>query len=105
MEYSSVKDFMKSIAAEPGIERASKRDVMARVERYLNVNNLDSLSKAYYASKGARAKAKAPFQLVKLKKDNARELAVSYEVKSKWMGNISFLMDYNYAVKLGQENN
>ena len=102
LEYNSVKGLMENIAAEPGIERASKREVLARVERYLNVNNLDSLSKAHYASKKSGSKVDAPFRLVKLKRDNARELAVNYEVKSPWMGNLSFLMDYNYAVTLGQ---
>lgn len=95
LEYNSVRSLMNSIASEPGIERASKREIMAKVDRYLNVNSMDSLS--------GTAGAENPFTIVKLKKTNQRELAVQYEVRKSWMGNLSFLMDYKYQVPLGKQ--
>lgn len=95
LEYNSVRSLMNSIASEPGIERASKREIMAKVDRYLNVNSMDSLS--------GKVGEENPFTIVKLKKTNQRELAVQYEVRKSWMGNLSFLMDYKYQVPLGKQ--
>ena len=100
LEHHSVKSFMNSIAAEPGIEKKNKREIMASIERYLNINSMESLSKAHYEAKLGKDK---PFQVVKLKKGNKRELAVQYEVKKSWLGNVSFLMDYKYSVELGKQ--
>jgi len=95
LEYNSVRSLMNSIASEPGIERASKREIMAKVDRYLNVNSMDSLS--------GKVGEENPFTIVKLKKTNQRELVVQYEVRKSWMGNLSFLMDYKYQVPLGKQ--
>ena len=103
LEYSSVKSLMDGIATEPGIEKKNKREIMARVERYLNVNSLESLSKVYYEGKSGKPGTKRPFEVVKLKKSNKRELSVQYEVKKSWLGNVSFLMDYKYSVELGKQ--
>lgn len=103
LEYNSVRSLMNSIASEPGIERANKREIMAKVERYLNVNSMDSLSEAFYAGKSGNPGTENPFKIVKLKKSNQRELAVQYEVRTQWMGNLSFLMDYKYQVPLGKQ--
>jgi hypothetical protein len=100
IEYHSVKSFMNGIASEPGVEKKNKREIMASIERYLNINGMEGLSKAYYAGKSSKDN---PFKVVKLKKSNKRELAVQYEVKKSWLGNISFLMDYEYSVELGKQ--
>lgn len=102
LEFHSVKSLMDGIAAEPGIEKRNKREIMARVEKYLNVNSLESLSKVYYNGKSGKPGTKKPFSVVKLKKSNKRELAVQYESVKPWLGNISFLMDYKYSVELGK---
>lgn len=101
LEFNSVKSLMNNVAAEPGIENKNKREIMASLNRYLNINNLDSLSKAY--SKDGTAAKKSPFTVVKLKKSNRRELAVEYEAKISWLGNLSFLMDNKYSVELGKQ--
>ena len=103
LEFHSVKSFMNNMAAEPGAEKKNKRELMAEVERYLNINSLDNLSKAYYEGKSGKAGKKPPFSVVKLKKSNKRELAVQYEAKISWLGNLSFLMDNSYSVELGKQ--
>ena len=103
VEYNSVKSFMDGIAAEPGIERQNKREILSRVERYLNINGMESLSQVYYEGKTGKGGAKNPFSVVKLRKSNKRELMVEYEVKKPWLGNLSFLMNYKYSVELGKQ--
>lgn len=103
IEYSSVKSFMNNIASEPKIKTRNKREIMRRVEKYLNVNSMDGLSKAYYGSKSANSKIEMPFKLIKLKKGNKRQLTVNYKVEAPWLANIAFLMDYEYQVELGKE--
>jgi len=103
LEYNSVKSFMNNIAAEPGIKTKNNREVMSRVEKYLNINSMDGLSKAYYGSKAPNSNIEKPFKLIKLKKGNKRQLAVNYKVEAPWLANIAFLMDYEYQVELGEE--
>ncbi|PWQ98959.1 DUF4845 domain-containing protein [Leucothrix arctica] len=98
LEFNSVRSLMNNIAADAGSEKANRRELMAKVEKHLNINNLADLEKAYYSSKGSKDN---PFQIVKLKKSNKRELTVEYEVKKTWLGNLSFLIDHKYAVELG----
>ncbi|PID46896.1 MAG: hypothetical protein CSB47_01570 [Proteobacteria bacterium] len=104
LEYYSVRSFMNGIAAEHGIENKNRREIMAKVERYLNVNGMDGLSKAYYEGRRGQSGKKQPFNIVKLKKGNKRELTVEYEVVKPWLGNISFLLSHKYAVELGTPN-
>ena len=98
LEYNSVRTLMNNIAADAGSEKANRRELMAKVEKHLNINNLADLEKAYYSSKGSKDN---PFQIVKLKKSNKRELTVEYKVEKPWLGNVSFLIDHKYAVELG----
>jgi hypothetical protein len=101
LEYNSVRSLMDTIAVEPGVEKANRRELMAKVEKHLNINNLADLEKAYYGSKGSKDN---PFQIVKLKKSNKRELTVEYQVQKSWLGNVSFLIDHKYVVELGSGN-
>lgn len=98
LEYNSVRSLMDGIAAEPGAERAGRRELMAKVEKHLNINALAELEEVYYGSKGVKDN---PFQIVKLKKSNKRKLTVEYQAKKSWLGNVSFLIDHKYAVELG----
>jgi hypothetical protein len=98
LEYNSVRTLMNKVASDAGAEKANKRELMAKVEKHLNINNLADLEKAYYAAKGGKNN---PFQIVKLKKGNKRELTVEYKVEKSWLGNVSFLIDHKYAVELG----
>ena len=103
LEFNSVKSFMNSIASEPGIKTKNKREIMSRIEKYLNINSMEGLSKAYYGSRSGNSGIEKPFKLVKLKKGNKRQLAVNYKVEAPWLGNLAFLMDYEYQVELGKE--
>ena len=103
MEFNSVKSFMNAIAAEDGVKTWNKREIMTKVEKYLNVNSMDGLSKAHYGSKQNGSRIEKPFKLVKLKKGNKRQLSVNYKVEAPWLGNLAFLMDYKYQVELGKE--
>ena len=51
LEHNSVRSFMNGIASEPGIKTKNKREIMSRVEKYLNINSMEGISKAYYGSK------------------------------------------------------
>jgi len=103
LEFNSVKSFMNGIASEPGIQTKNKREIMSRVEKYLNVNSMEGLSKAYYGGRSGKPGVEQPFKIVKLKKNNKRQLAVNYKVEAPWLGNLAFLMDYEYQVELGKE--
>jgi len=103
LEYNSVKNFMNSIAAEPGIKKRNKREIMARIEKYLNLNSMKSLEEAYYGSRNGKPGVEKPFKVIKLKKGNKRQLTVNYKVKAPWLANIAFLMDYEYQVELGKD--
>jgi Tfp pilus assembly major pilin PilA len=106
VEFNSVKGLMKNIASEPGIKNADKRIIYRKVEKYLDLNNLRSLETSYYGSRGKDSKVKNPFHVTKLKKGNNRKkLSVEYPVKTKWIGNLSFLIDFKHSVVLGEPDN
>jgi len=106
VEFNSVKGMMKNIASEPGIQRADKRRIYAKVEKYLNLNNLRSLEDSYYGSKQKGSGVKNPFKVSKLKKGNNRKkLSVEYEVKTNWIKNLNFLIDFKHSVVLGEPDN
>lgn len=106
VEFNSVKSLMKNIAGEQGIKKANLRQVNRKIENYLNLNNLRSLEDSYYASKKKGSGVKNPFKIVKLRKGNKRrKLSVEYPVKSPWIGNVSFLLDFKHSVVLGEPEN
>jgi len=102
IEFHAVKNFMDSIASEPSIKTKNRREIMSRVEKYLNVNSMERLSKVYYGSRKGNSKFDKPFKIIKLKKGNKRELAVNYKTEAPWIGNLAFLMDHEYRVELGK---
>ncbi len=107
IEFNSVKSMMKAIASEPGIKNANMRQVNRKIEKYLDVNNLYALEKAYYDSKpgvAASKRVKRPFTLSRNKKGTKHILTVHYEVPQPWLANISFLLDFKHAVVLGYPN-
>jgi len=106
IEFNSVKNMMKDIAGESGIKSANKHQINSKVAKYLNVNNLRGLEKAFYASKSADGKTKNPFQIVRLKKgDNRKKLVVNYPVETPWISNLSFLIKFEHQVVLGEPDN
>ena len=106
VEFNSVKGLMKNIASEPGIKNADKRQINSKIEKYLNLNNLRSLEESYYGSRAQNPKTKNPFKVTKLKKGEKRQkLTVEYPVKTNWIGNLSFLIDFKHSVVLGEPDN
>jgi len=106
IEFNTVKGFMKRIAAEPGIKKASTRQINMKIEKHLQVNNLRGLEASYYSSgrydQSKGKKKEKPFKIYRLKKGNNRKLTVVYEVPQPWVANLSFLIDFRHAVVLGE---
>lgn len=97
LEYNSVRSMMRAIAAEPGIKTKNKRYIYSQVLKYININGMYSLEKAMLKDK--------IFKVSLLRKgNNKKQLSVHYEVKKHWLGNLSYLMDFEYAVVLGGDN-
>jgi len=106
MEFSGVKGMMKTIASEPGIKNADKRQVNKKIAKFLNLNNLRTLEDSFYGSRDKKSGKKNPFKLTKLKKGNKRQkLTVEYPVVTSWFSNLSFLMDFKHSVILGEPEN
>ena len=106
VEFNSVKGLMKNIASEPGIQKADKRAIYSKVEKYLTLNNLRSLEASYYGSKDKSKRIKNPFTVTKLKNGNKRKkLMVEYPVKTNWFYNLNFLIDFKHSVILGEPDN
>jgi len=106
MEFNTVKGLMKNIASEPGIKNADKRQINRKIENYLNLNNLRSLEDSFYGSRNKKSGKKNPFKLTRLKKGNKRQkLSVEYPVVTKWIANLSFLIDFKHSVVLGEPDN
>lgn len=104
LEHTNVQKFMDTIASGPNANKLSKRQIYSKVEKHLDINNLYGLEQAYYKSRG-KSKAENPFALKRLKKGNNRqELSVKYQVPIKWVGNLSFLIDFKHAVVMGEVN-
>ncbi|MCK5813416.1 MAG: DUF4845 domain-containing protein [Cocleimonas sp.] len=97
LEHNTVRSMMKSIAAEPGIKDKSSRYVYSQVNKYININGMYTLEKAMANTK--------VFKVSELRTGNRRKrLTAHYEVKKHWLGNLSYLMDFEYSVILGEKN-
>lgn len=97
LEYNTVRSLMDNIAAEPGIKDKNARYVYSQVNKYVNINGM-------YTLEQAMAKKKV-FKVSILKKGNNRKrLTAHYEVQKHWLGNLSYLMEFEYSVVLGEVN-
>jgi len=97
IEFNSVRSMMNSIASEPGIKTKSSQYVYSKINKYMDINGMYNLTKI--------SGKKKPFKLSLMKKGNNRKrLRVNYEVKIPWLGNISYLLNFKYAVILGEKN-
>lgn len=96
LEYNSVRSMMDSIAAEPGIKDKNKRYVYAQVNKYININGMYTLEKAMAEQK--------VFKVSQLRKGNGKRLTAHYEVRKHWLGNLSYLVDFEYSVILGEKS-
>jgi hypothetical protein len=105
VEHYNVQKFMKVLASERNAKTMNKRQVFAKVEKYLNINSLYGLEQAYYDSRDRSKHVDNPFTLKKMKKGKNRQmLSVHYKVPVKWIGNLSFLIDFKHSVVMGEPN-
>ncbi|MCK5896195.1 MAG: DUF4845 domain-containing protein [Cocleimonas sp.] len=95
LEYNTVRSMMDDIAAEAGIKKKSKRYVYAQLNKYININSMYTLEKIM-------AKQKV-FTVSTLRQGaNKKRLTAHYEVRKHWLGNLSYLVEFEYSVILGE---
>ena len=90
LEYYAVRSMVEKIAMEPGIASANTQQLRRKVDDYLNVNGLYTLTASAFSVEQVAGKS------------NVRALAVNYEVRKHWIANIDFLTTFNYSVELGK---
>lgn len=90
LEFYAVQSMVDDIAAEPGMNAATTRQVRRKVDDYLNINGIYGLSKDN-------------FEVQQIKgKNDVRELRVYYEVRKHWLANIDFMTTFEYSKELGK---
>lgn len=103
VEHYNVQKFMDNIASEPNANKMNKRQIFSKVEKHLTVNSLYGLEQAFYDSKKHNSRINNPFTFKKMKKGkNRHKLSVKYQVPVKWIGNLSFLVDFKHSVIMGE---
>ena len=85
-----MRSMVEKIAMEPGIASANTQQLRRKVDDYLNVNGLYTLTASAFSVEQVAGKS------------NVRALAVNYEVRKHWIANIDFLTSFNYSVELGK---
>lgn len=105
VEHYNVQKMMDNIASEPNAKKMNKRQIFSKVEKHLTINSLYGLEKAFYDSQSRGSKVDNPFSFKKLKKGkNRHKLSVKYQVPVKWIGNLSFLVNFKHSVIMGETN-
>lgn len=89
LEFYAVRSMVDDIAKDPGLARATTQQIRGKVNDYLNINGLYTLSADAFSVEQVQGKK------------NARALEVNYEVRKHWMANIEFLTTFNYSAELG----
>lgn len=90
LEFYAVRSLVDEIAQDSSLAMASKQQIRAKVEDYMNINGLYTLSSDAFSVEQIQGKR------------NVRALAVNYEVRKHWMANIEFLTTFNYSAELGK---
>lgn len=90
LEFYAVRSLADKIAMDATMLQASKLQVKNKVDDYLNVNGLYTLSADAFSLEQIPGKA------------NARSLVVHYEARKHWLANIDFLTTFDYSVELGK---
>ena len=91
LEFYTVRSLVDRVAQESS-ERSSLQQIRRKVDDYMNVNGLNSLSSK-------------DFQVVQVDgKNNVKALEIYYEVRKPWVANIEFLLTFNYSKELGVAN-
>ncbi|SEA61532.1 protein of unknown function [Thiothrix caldifontis] len=88
MEFYTVRSLVDRVAQESS-SKSSLQQIRRKVDDYMNVNGLNSLSSK-------------DFQVVPVEgKNNVKALEIYYEVRKPWVANIDFLMTFEYSKELG----
>ncbi|UOG91668.1 MAG: DUF4845 domain-containing protein [Candidatus Thiothrix sulfatifontis] len=88
MEFYTVRSLVDRVAQESS-SKSSLQQIRRKVDDYTNVNGLNSLSSK-------------DFQVVAVEgKNNVKALEIYYEIRKPWVGNIDFLLSFNYSKELG----
>jgi len=90
IEYYAVRSLVNEIASQPSMLTASKSQVKAKVNDYLNINSMYTLTSDAFTVDFVEGK------------QNVRVLAVKYDVVKPWLANINFLVKFNYSAELGK---
>lgn len=90
LEFYAVRDLANEIAATAAMKSASKQQIKQKVDDYLNINGLYTLTSD-------------AFDVVPVEgKNNVRALVVNYEARRNWFANIDFLIKFHHSVELGK---
>ncbi|MBU0655526.1 MAG: DUF4845 domain-containing protein [Gammaproteobacteria bacterium] len=90
LEFYAVRSMVDDIAMEPDMAHASKQQIKGKINDYLNINGLYTLSADAFSVEQVQGKK------------NVRALEVNYEVRKHWMANIEFLTTFKYSAELGK---
>ncbi|MEN9503104.1 MAG: hypothetical protein RI964_2389 [Pseudomonadota bacterium] len=90
LEFYAVRNLVDKIATDPDVTRANTMQIRRKVDDFLNINGLYTLSASAFS-----------IAQVEGKKDT-RALAVNYEVRKHWVANIDFLVTFTYSAELGK---
>lgn len=90
MEHYAVRTMVDDIAAMPEMQKVNTRQVRHKVNDFLNINGMYTLTSDAFAIKPVEGK------------NGVRALEVYYEVRKPWLGNIDFLTTFKYSKELGK---
>ncbi len=90
LEFYAVRNLVDKIATDPEMTRANTMQLRRKVNDFLNINGLYTLSDSAFS-----------ITQVEGKKD-VRALAVNYEVRKHWVANIDFLATFTYSAEIGK---
>ncbi len=90
LEFYAVRNLVDKIATDPEMTRANTMQLRRKVNDFLNINGLYTLSDSAFS-----------ITQVEGKKD-ARALEVNYEVRKHWVANIDFLVTFTYSAEIGK---
>ncbi|MDD5394200.1 MAG: DUF4845 domain-containing protein [Thiothrix sp.] len=90
MEFYAVRSLANEIANDASLMTASKQQIKSKVEDYMNINGLYTLSSDAFSLEQVQGKK------------NVRALVVNYEARKHWLANIDFLTTFHYSVELGK---
>ncbi|UJS23934.1 DUF4845 domain-containing protein [Thiothrix winogradskyi] len=88
MEFYTVRSLVDRVAQESS-SKSSLQQIRRKVDDYMNVNSLNSLSSSDFKVEPVEGK------------NNTKALEIYYEVRKPWVANIDFLLTFEYSKELG----